>query len=147
MRPWLLLLPVVTLASAAQNNPTAKSGSGTVTGHVYCADTNAAARMATAQLEPVKEGEHRSADHPHFSGDMPAGGVAQTGFDGSFPLSNVPPGSYYVVAAKAGYLSPRANVEDLDPAGPQPGDGQPPIVTPRVDVQADQTASIDIRLE
>lgn len=146
MRLWPLLLSVLTLAATAQHN-SAKPGTGTVTGHVYCADTNAPARMAQVQLETVKTAEQRSATHPRFSGDMPAGGVAQTGLDGGFTLANVPPGSYYVVATKAGYLSPRANVEDVDSAEPQPAAGQPPMVIPRVDVQADQTASIDIRLE
>jgi hypothetical protein len=147
MRWPSLLLPFLTIAATAQNNSVAKHGTGIVTGHVYCADTNAPARMASVQLESVKEAEQRSAAHPRFSGDTPAGGVAQTGFDGAFTLSNVPPGSYYVVAAKAGYLSPRAYAEDVDNAEPQPAAGQPPIVIPRVDIQADQTASIDIRLE
>jgi VCBS repeat-containing protein len=148
MRSWqLLLLPVATFAAIAQTSYAAKRATGTVTGHVYCADTNAPARMASVQLEPVKDAEQRTVAHSRFSGNMPAGGVAQTGFDGSFTLSKVPPGSYYVVAEKAGYLSTRANVEDLDTAEPQPAAGQPPIVIPRVDVQADQAASIDIRLE
>ncbi len=140
MRWPSLLLPFLTIAATAQNNSAAKHGTGIVTGHVYCADTNAPARMASVQLEPAKA-------HSHFSGDTPAGGVAQTGFDGAFTLSNVPPGSYYVVVAKAGYLSPRAYAEDVDNAEPQPAAAQPPIVIPRVDVQADQTASVEIRLE
>jgi hypothetical protein len=145
MRPWPLLLSVLALTATAQNP--ARPGTGAVAGHVYCADTNAPARMASVQLESVKEAEQRSGAHPHFSGDTPAGGVAQTGFDGSFTLSNVPPGAYYVVAAKAGYLSPHASVEDFDTAEPEPPAGQPPIVIPKVDVQADQTASVDIRLD
>ena len=141
MRPWLLLLPVVTLASAAQNNPTAKSGGGTLTGHVYCADTNAPARMATVQLKPVKDVEARSGAHPHSTSDEPASGVVQTTLDGSFAIPNVVPGSYYVVVTAAGYLLPRdhnEDDEDTDDAEPKPPAGQPPIVIPKVAVEADQ---------
>ncbi len=146
MRPWpLLFLPFLTLAASAQNSSAAKPGTGTVTGHVYCADTNAPARAASVQLEPVKDAKRSGTSL--FSGDAPAGGIARTGFDGSFTLSKVPPGSYYVVASAQGYLSPMPNDDESDDAEPQPPAGQPPVVIPRVDVQADQAASIDIRLE
>jgi hypothetical protein len=145
MRHWPLLLPFLTIAAAAQTNSTARHPTGTVTGHVYCADTNAPARMASVQLEPVTDGKLSGASHS--TSDAPAGGIAQTGLDGSFTLSHVPRGSYYVLASKAGYLSTSADDDDSDTAAPQPPAGQPPIVIPRVDVQADQAASIDIRLE
>jgi hypothetical protein len=150
MRPWpLLLLPAVTLASAAQNNPTAKTGAGTVTGHIYCADTNAPARMASVQLKPVKEIAPRSGTDPHDISE-PVGGVVETTLDGSFAIPNVAPGAYYVLVTAAGYLSPRVHNEDdedTDDAEPKPPAGQPPIVIPRVDVEADQSASIDVRIE
>ena len=146
MRPWPLLLPLLTLAATAQNN-SAKRGTGTVTGHVYCADTNAPARMASVQLEPAKDADDRGAGRPFQYSGPPPGGIVQTAFDGSFTFSAVPPGSYYVVVSAPGYLSPRANGKDFDSAEPQPPAGQPPIVIPKVDVQADQTANIDVRLE
>jgi Carboxypeptidase regulatory-like domain len=147
MRFWLLLLPFLAVAASAQSGHSGRHASGTVTGHVYCADTNAPARVASVQLAPVKKVEQGSPTHVHLNVELPAGGVAQTAFDGSFALSRVPPGSYYVIVVKAGYLSPRSNDDDGDDVEPQPPAGQPPVVVPRVDVQADQTASIDIRLE
>ena len=147
MRPWpLLFLALLALAATAQNN-SAKPGTGTVTGHVYCADTNAPARGAQVQLESVKGAQHRLAGHGQATSDMPAGGIVQTALDGGFVIPNVPPGSYYVVAKATGYLSPRAGAKDIDDAEPPPPAGQPPLVIPRVDVQADQAAAIDIRLE
>jgi hypothetical protein len=145
MRPWLLLLPFLTLAAAAQNNSAVKPGTGTVTGHVSCADTNAPARMASVQLKPVKDAKPRSGAHPNDTG-QPVGGVVQTTLDGSFAIPNVAPGSYYVIVTAAGYLSPRIHDDDDDPI-PQPPADQPPVVIPKVDVEADQAASIDVRIE
>jgi Carboxypeptidase regulatory-like domain len=143
----LLLVPLLTLASVAQNN-SAKSATGTVTGHVYCADTNAPARMARVRLESVKDD---ASDHergnPRTSSDMPVGGIVQTALDGSFMIPNVPPGRYYVIATLTGYLSPRSGDDDEDESRPPAPAGKPPVTTSKVDVQSDQTASIDIRLK
>lgn len=149
MRPSpLLLLSILTIAATAQTNSSARQGTGTATGHIYCADTNAPARLAAVKLAPVKKADERSRTSGHISvTDLPAGGVAQTGFDGSFTLTGVPPGSYYVIVRKTGYLSPRPNEDDSDDVEPQPPPGQPPAVVPTIDVQADQTAGVDIRLE
>jgi hypothetical protein len=147
MRPLpLLLLPVLSLAATAQNN-SAKSATGTVTGHVYCADTNAPARMVGVQLKPVKNAETRSGAHPHSTSNEPANGVIQTTLDGSFAIPNVSPGSYYIIITASGYLSPGPQDEDTKDARPQPSAEQPPIVIPKVDVEADQTASIDVKIE
>jgi hypothetical protein len=146
MRPWpLLLIALSTLTATAQSS--AKPGNGTVTGHVYCADTNAPARMARVRLESANDPQLHEGRNPNPSSDMPVGGIVQTAIDGSFVIPNVPPGRYYVVPALSGYLSPRLNVEDDDDALPAAATGQPPVVIPKVDVQADQAASIDVRLE
>jgi hypothetical protein len=146
MRPWpLLLIALSTLTATAQSS--AKPGNGTVTGHVYCADTNAPARMARVRLESANDPQLHEGRNPNPSSDMPVGGIVQTAIDGSFVIPNVPPGRYYVVPALPGYLSPRLNAEDDDDALPAAATGQPPVVIPKVDVQADQAASIDVRLE
>jgi Carboxypeptidase regulatory-like domain len=145
MRRWpLLLLPVITLASAAQ---TAKPGTGIVSGHVYCADTNAPARMASVQLKSLKDGKSGAVPHALPSVYAPVGGGVETALDGSFAIPNVPPGSYYVAVTAAGYLSPRPNEEDGNEPEPPPTTGQSPVAIPKVDVQADQIASIDVRIE
>ena len=147
MRPWpLLLIPLLAPAAMAQNNSAAKPGTGTVTGHVFCVDTNAPARAVAVQLKPVKEAKTRAGAHSQDNDDEPVGGVVETALDGSFVIPNVPPGAYYVAVTAAGYLSPRIHDDDDDPA-PQPPAGQPPIVIPKVDVEADQIAGVDIRIE
>ena len=144
MRPWPLLLPFLTIAATAQTNPSARHATGTVTGHVYCADTNAPARMARVRLESAKE---TSGGTPQNSSDLPVGGIVQTALDGSFIIPDVPPGGYYVIATLSGYLSPRPGHEDDDEALPPAPAGKPPVATLKITVQADQAASIDIRLE
>jgi hypothetical protein len=50
---WPLLLPLFSVVATAQSN-SAKPATSTVTGQVYCADTNAPAGMAPVMLEPVR---------------------------------------------------------------------------------------------
>ncbi len=144
MRPWPLLLPFLTIAATAQTNPSARHATGTVTGHVYCADTNAPARMARVRLESAKES---SGSNPQSSSDLPVGGIVQTALDGSFIIPDVPPGAYYVTATLSGYLSPQPRHENDDEALPPAPAGKPPVAALKITVQADQAASIDIRLE
>jgi hypothetical protein len=146
MRLWLVLFLALAILTATAQNP-ARPGTGAVAGHVYCADTNAPARMVSVQLQPVKDAEARPGTHPDANSAEPASGVVQTALDGSFAIPKVAPGSYYVIVTAAGYLSLHPHDEDPDDAKPQPPTSQPPVTIPKVDVQADQTASIDIRLE
>jgi hypothetical protein len=148
MRPWPLLLALSAIAVPAQTN-SAKPGTGSITGHIYCADTNAPARMASVQLKPVKEVAPPPGTDRHDIG-VPASGVVQTTLDGSFAIPNVAPGSYYVIVTASGYLSPHPhddNTDNSEDAKTQPPASKPPVTIPRVDLTADQTANIDIRLE
>lgn len=102
---------------------------GRVTGHIYCSDTQRAARFATIQLlsdhESAKSQEDMLAGL--MKGDAKGGGggilgnaltktlstmmkgsnlSAMTAMDGSFSLEKVPPGTYYVIPQLAGYVSP-----------------------------------------
>lgn len=147
MRPWpLLLLSLFTLAVTAQSN-SAKPATSTVTGHIYCADTNAPARMASVMLEPVRvvdeAGIVTSGSHSQIM--MTA---VQTGLDGSFVIPKVSPGAYYVIAYKPGYLSPLATfpADVLD--HPSEEDRKRIAATvPKITVEAGLPASIDLRLE
>jgi hypothetical protein len=86
---------------------TPDAGRGTVTGHVVCGDTRGPARMASVVLQPVVD-LNSPAVGPvtRNSKSEPATTVVGTMLDGSFVIPNVPPGDYYVIAEKLGYLSP-----------------------------------------
>src|SRR5579885_2667060 len=91
---------------AQQKRVDASAATGTVSGHVYCTDTNAPARMATVVLQPagaidaITPGEDKRIDS--------RGEAVQTLMDGSFNIQHVEPGTYYVIASLAGYVSPLA---------------------------------------
>jgi hypothetical protein len=147
MRPWpLLLLPLFTLAAMAQSN-SAKPASSTVTGHVYCADTNAPARMASVMLEPVRvvdeAGVVTSGSHSQIMMT-----VVQTALDGSFAIPKISPGIYYVIAYKPGYLSPLATFPSDVLSHPSDEDRKRIAATvPKITVETGLPASIDLRLE
>ena len=74
----------------------------TVSGHVYCADTNAPARMASVILQPA---EAIDAFKPGADNHVSSHGESvQTLLDGSFTIQHVPPGTYYVIASEPGYI-------------------------------------------
>jgi hypothetical protein len=82
----------------------AQAPTGAVTGHVYLADTNGPARLATVVLEDAT---------PLDSSSRPSSGSAsihmstvKTLPDGSFAFAQVAPGTYYVHASAPGYISP-----------------------------------------
>jgi hypothetical protein len=127
-----------------------KSPSATVTGHVYLADTNTPARLATVMLEPA--GALDSDPDPHPREDSSAGWVhtsaVQTLLDGSFTIPKVAPGAYYVVAYKSGYLSPLSTLSADALQHPTPEDHKRiATILPRIVVEPRLPVSVDVRLE
>jgi len=53
LRPLSVLL-LIPLVASAQQTEKKRQPTTAVTGHVYCADTNAPARLASVMLEPVR---------------------------------------------------------------------------------------------
>lgn len=77
---------------------------GSVSGFVFCADTNSPARLATVVLRPLpparKNNSGPRSDNPEEAR------VVHTSLDGSFTIPQVVPGTYYVLASMEGYVSP-----------------------------------------
>lgn len=100
-RCCVLLLLAATSAVAQRQTDVASPGTGSVTGHVYCADTQKPARFAEVRLASVPQSGAGG-----FGGGERFGGMgrATTGPDGSFLLENVPPGDYLITARTPGYI-------------------------------------------
>jgi hypothetical protein len=96
MRTLLILSLLSTLALAQQDGVT-----GTVSGHVYCADTQHAARFARVALVPLSP----AVTTPSAAKPTPQLYPDETRSDGSFLITHVPPGDYYVSVSYPGYLS------------------------------------------
>src|SRR5664279_2497284 len=85
----LVLIAVAALCfSALAQKPTP---TGTVTGHVTCADTNTSARLAIVVLRPVPAA--KGASSTAASKPVEARRV-QTLLDGTFSIPSVAPGTY-----------------------------------------------------
>jgi hypothetical protein len=121
------------------------AASGTVTGHVICADTNGPARIAHVVLQPVVDiaPASKTGDHPR----QISAAVTATLLDGGFTIPNVPPGNYYVFVEKLGYLSPFAQLsrEDLNHPKPETADLITKLLTP-VSVAAHRTTTVEVRI-
>jgi hypothetical protein len=146
---WRLLLFGFATTSLAQRVVTDRAAAtGVVTGHVYCADTNGPARLATVILEPVDtingyRPEMRKTIPAHMTG-------VQTLPDGSFSIPHVAPGAYYVFASKPGYLSPLASIGVSDEELQKPDEALKETIAksvPRITIQPNVSASVDIILE
>lgn len=139
---WLLI-SVVAVDCFAQAT---KLATGTVTGHVSCADTNAPSRMTQVRLERVDSSQASSGAGPSAPSDI-TGGMVQTAVDGSFVIPNVAPGRYYVLTIAAGYITPDPRREESDRSATSESGKPKSAAIPQIEVMADQTAAIEIRLE
>jgi hypothetical protein len=116
----------------AQNTDT-----GAVTGRVYCADTQKPARFANVRLQPV-EGQEGS-----FGG---RGGFATTGSDGSFRITGVSPGEYYIDLMMPGYIQPmRGMLSSFENLAPEERDRITAQLT-RVSVAVNQSANVQVMI-
>jgi hypothetical protein len=112
---------------------------GTVTGTVYCSDTNAPARLAQVSLIPVS-----GSPDPSMSWQT----TVETDLDGRFAIGRVPEGTYYVSVDLDGYLNPvpredrRLAEKTAEGAAPRKDDPAPAVV-----VSSRQVAAIAITLE
>jgi hypothetical protein len=123
---------VAVLYADAQNSDT-----GSVTGHVYCADTQKPARFANIRLQPVEGQEGQ------FGG---RGGFATTGSDGSFRITGVSPGEYYADVMMPGYIQPmRGMLSSFESLAPNDRDRITAQLT-RVSVAANQSANVQVMI-
>ncbi len=128
---------------------------GAVSGHVICGDTNQPARFARVSLQPAstpspakstKTASRNAAAADHAP--APSGITVGTGLDGAFTLTQVRPGSYYVVVEKEGYINPRAmfTAKEIEDPTPQLR-SIIEAALPRIQVEAAHTERADVRLE
>ena len=100
----------------AQERATRPLPPGTVTGHVFCGDTQRPARLARVALVavPTPGAPSGKPEQETEIGSSPATDYVETTLDGSFTLTNVKPGVYYIIVDKDGYLLPLAEFSPSD---------------------------------
>lgn len=145
MRLTLLWPLLLSTACPAQRSATpAPEPNGIVTGRVFCGDTGRPARFASVSLKPV--------DDPQGQKSPPIGTTITTAvdttLDGSYTLTHIAPGSYYVIVRMNGYISPLAMFSTRQLEHPT---GQIRALidqaVPRVTVEQDSTAHADIQIQ
>jgi hypothetical protein len=144
----VIALVLATTATAQTHStstplPPATELTGSVAGHVFCADTNQPARFAEVSLQPIATTAPKSIPSPSAGAS-----TVETTLDGSFTLSKVKPGDYYVVVKKEGYVNPRNIFTQKEIDDPTPALRS--IVEqalPHVRVEANQTEHTEVRLE
>lgn len=128
-------------------NVVPKSPVTTISGRIFCDDTNGPARFATVTLQPANavdalRSQQETKESIHSES-------VQTLLDGSFLINDVKAGTYYVIATAPGYVSPLNAL--LAQNGNQPPSDEArrklAALAPRVTVQANLPASVNITLE
>ncbi|MBB5341723.1 MSCRAMM family protein [Tunturiibacter gelidoferens] len=93
--------------SPPPNGPTLRSEVAppgyTVTGHVFCGDTQKPARFAEVALVPT---------HTEGGSGFVRNSVGRTDLEGAFSIGDVPPGQYYVTAQLTGYVNKNSDVQN-----------------------------------
>jgi hypothetical protein len=122
---------------------------GSLSGHVYCADTNAPARFARVTIERAEDFEDidRDAKAAAVSAHIPSANIVETDLDGSFSIEDVVPGRYYVLVEMPGYLSPLAMLPP-DNVSLTSDEDKKKIrsILRQVTVVGNQTSQLDFRL-
>ena len=122
---------------------------GSVSGHVLCADTRTPCRFAAVTLQRVESITATSKDNAQQK-KTPAhnsGYTAVTGFDGSYQINGVVPGDYYALATLSGYLDPYDQALSNQPANtPLTSDALDKVLT-RVTVGLNRLSTADITLQ
>ena len=75
---------------------------GTVSGHLYCADSQTPCRFASVIIQsapPIRDGKPVASDAPSHSYS------SATDIEGAYQISGVAPGEYYALEKLQGYLS------------------------------------------
>ncbi len=118
-----------------------------VVGHVYCADTNAPARLATVTLRPVPARDAKG-KYKYNSDSLQLKVTVMTSTDGAFAIEHVEPGAYYVIADLPGYLTHDWQFTDEEVRHPTPEMLDHIDKTfPKVQVEHGGTAEIEIQLQ
>jgi hypothetical protein len=136
---FLLFLPSTILA---QQNSTF----GTVSGHVYCSDTQLPARLGRIVLSPIPD---PPAAGPAAKKEQsePRIVFAEIGLDGSFLFPHVTPGNYYVVADRPGYIAPESQFTDAEIGSLAPEMRELIAKSvPTISVVENKTTTIDVHL-
>lgn len=139
----MFLIAFLAYAVSAQKPP----GTGNVTGHVSCTDTNAPARLAIVVLRPIPAAK---SDDPSAPSKTVEARRVQTLLDGSFSIPKVAPGTYLVLASLPGYISPLASLGAANEDLLEPSDDLRKRIierVPTISVEANGSASINISLE
>lgn len=151
MRAIILVVVYVVAGAAAwaQEKPVEQPrGATTVSGHVFCADTNAPARMANVMLQPVELVDSMAAGEKKIVASH--GEAVQTLLDGSFSIAHVAPGTYYVIALQMGYVSPLASMYLRAREAPTVKDEDSKKATkaaPRITVEPDLPVVVNVTIE
>ncbi len=159
VRGMLVVVAMVCAARANAQVVASAAGTGSVSGHVVCGDTQRPARFAhvvlfgvpaavsdTLKVDPAADA---ASQMKAMSSAMKAlGGTSmvqvQTGTDGVYTATDVAPGDYYLFAAAPGYVSPTAQVQALYAAGADPKKTLPGV--PIVHVRAEHPSSGDVTM-
>jgi hypothetical protein len=156
VRSTNILCTLLLAAACPAQTPSnaAPKPNGIVTGRVFCADTGSPARLATVSLIPVA-GFPESISPMNFLHGLSAKPTqrvdvisVETALDGSYTLTHIAPGAYYVSAAKVGYINLHTLVsqKQVDPSSEQIR-ALIDKIAPRVTVEQNSIAHVDVQLQ
>jgi hypothetical protein len=117
---------------------------GAVTGTVLAQDNQKPVRFAQVTLQSVESVANANGGG-RFGGGAGGGGLARTEIDGTFTVSGIAPGDYYVTASALGFIPERALLLTAVNNGADPA--QLLAGLPVVHVAADSTSTVNVTLQ